>query len=101
MVLRVPVVPGVNDGEENARETARFIAKELCGRVAQVQLLPYLKMGTEKYDSLGLAYPMGEDYHPPKKEEREPWLLHLAEVMREEGVNAVSGASTHYALPQK
>ena len=44
---------------------------------------------------------MGEDYHPPKKEEREPWLRHLAEVMREEGVNAVSGASTHYALPQK
>ena len=99
MVVRVPVVPEVNDSEENLRSTARFIAEKLGDRVAQVQLLTYLKMGTEKYDSLGLDYPMGEDYQPPKREEREPWIAHLAEVMREYGVNAVAGAATRFEVP--
>jgi len=52
-------------------------------------------MGTEKYDSLGQDYPMGVDYVPAPREEREPWIAHLAEVMREYGVKAVVGASTH------
>ena len=99
MVVRVPVIPGVNDSEGNLRATARFIAEKLQGRVVQVQLLTYLKMGTEKYDSLGLDYPMGEDYQPPKREEREPWIVHLAEVMGEYGVNAVAGAATRFEVP--
>ena len=94
LIIRVPVIPGVNDSEENLRATARFIAEKLHGQVVQIQLLTYLKMGVEKYDSLGQDYPMGEDYNPPKREEREPWIAHLAEVMREYDINAVAGAST-------
>lgn len=95
LIIRVPVIPQVNDSEENLRATATFIRDELDNQVTQVQLLTYLKMGTEKYDSLGQDYPMGPEYTPAPREEREPWIAHLAEVMREYGVKAVAGASTH------
>lgn len=98
MVVRVPVIPDVNDSEANIRATAQFIAEKLRDRVVQVQLLTYLKMGTEKYDSLGLPYPMGEDYQPPKREEREPWIAHLVQVMQEYGIPAAAGASTRFEV---
>lgn len=63
LVLRVPVVAGHNNSEENIRATAEFIATELGNRVKQVQLLPYRKLGTEKYQSLGMDYPMS-DFQP-------------------------------------
>ena len=96
LVLRIPVIPDINDSEENIRRTAEFIRDELGNRVLQVQLLPYLKMGTEKYDSLGRFYPMGENYDPPPLTERAPRIAELAEIMREYGNPAVSGSSTAY-----
>jgi pyruvate formate lyase activating enzyme len=95
MIIRVPVIPQVNDSEDNIRATAKFIRDTLHNRVIQVQLLTYLKMGTEKYDSLGMPYPMGEDYVPATREEREPWIAHLVRVMREYDIKAVAGASTN------
>ncbi len=41
VVIRIPVIPGHNNGEENIRATAGFIQQELKNRVLQVQLLPY------------------------------------------------------------
>ena len=64
LVIRTPVVIGYNADEENMRATGAFIRDELGGSIIQYQLLPYRKMGTEKYDSLGQPYPMG-DYEPP------------------------------------
>jgi pyruvate formate lyase activating enzyme len=95
MIIRVPVIPGVNDSEDNIRATAGFIQDTLLNQVVQVQLLIYLKMGAEKYDSLGLPYPMGDGYITASREERERWILHLVQVMREYDVKAVAGASTH------
>lgn len=92
MVIRTPVVMGRNDSEENIRATAAFIRDELGGRVVQYQLLPYRKMGTEKYDTLGQSYPMG-DYVPPERETWEPNLLHLRDVAKEYGINAVPGSN--------
>ncbi|MBQ1515692.1 MAG: glycyl-radical enzyme activating protein [Lachnospiraceae bacterium] len=96
MILRIPVIPGINDSEENIRATAAFIRDELENRVLQVQLLPYLKMGVEKYDSLGKFYPMGDDFRPAELKERMPWIQRLAEIMCEYGNPAVAGSSTAY-----
>lgn len=94
LIIRIPVVPGVNDSEENIRSTAQFIVDKLGNKVAQVQLLTYLKMGEDKYDSLGISYPMGEDFQPAKADERQPWINHLAELMRDEyGIKAYAGAT--------
>ena len=96
MILRIPVIPGINDSEENIRATAAFIHDELENRVLQVQLLPYLKMGGEKYDSLGKFYPMGDDFRPAELKERMPWIQRLAEIMCGYGNPAVAGSSTAY-----
>lgn len=84
LVVRIPVIPGINDSDENLRATAAFMKEQLTGSLVQVQLLPYRKMGIEKYNSLGIPYPMGEDY---KMQERSAWeenLLRIRDMLREE-----------------
>lgn len=51
---RVPLIPGVNDSEENLTETARWIAgaKNLLG----VELLPYHRSAGAKYRAAGMRY---------------------------------------------
>jgi pyruvate formate lyase activating enzyme len=51
-VVRIPVVPGVNDTEGDAREFARYLSG-LGMRC--VNLLPYHGMGAEKYRRLGIS----------------------------------------------
>lgn len=93
LVIRIPVVPGYNNDLHNIRATAQFIATELNNRVRQVQLLPYRKLGTEKYKSLGLDYPLG-DYAPPQRSEWEQNIRELVETMKSYGVPAVAGTTT-------
>lgn len=56
--IRVPLIPGVNDTEENLKETAAFIAE--CGG-AKVELLPYHITAGAKYEMVGMAYQPGFD----------------------------------------
>ena len=96
LIIRIPVIPGINDSCGNIRKTAEFIQNQLHNRVLQVQLLPYLKMGIEKYDSLGKLYPMGADYEPADLKTRTPHIRELAAIMREYGNPAVMGSSALY-----
>ena len=92
LVIRTPVVMGYNADDENIRAIGAFIRDELDGKIVQYQLLPYHKMGTEKYDSLGLTYPMG-GYIPPEREEWERELTRLAEMLvREYELPAAAGS---------
>ena len=50
--VRMPLIPGVNDGEDNLRRTAEFVAG-LGGGVRSVDLLPYHKLARAKYEALG------------------------------------------------
>lgn len=84
MVIRIPVLPGINDSDDNMRETAAFIKELPEESIVQVQLLPYRKMGTEKYDSLGLMYPMGDDYEMPERSVWERNLLRIRDMIRHE-----------------
>ena len=54
--IRTPVIPGINDSEENLKATAEF-ARSLG---AEYELLAYHSMGRSKYASLGRDYPMGD-----------------------------------------
>lgn len=93
LVIRIPVVPEHNNSEENIRATAEFIVNELNNRVNQVQLLPYRQLGTEKYTSLGIEYPMA-DFKPVERSVWEQNIMHLVEVMKSYGVPAVAGSSS-------
>ena len=84
LVVRIPVIPQINDSDENMRATAAFMRDNLGDSLVQVQLLPYRKMGIEKYNSLGIPYPMGDDY---KMQERSVWeanLLRIRDMLRDE-----------------
>ena len=84
LVVRIPVIPQINDIDENMRATAAFMRDNLGDSLVQVQLLPYRKMGIEKYNSLGIPYPMGDDY---KMQERSVWeanLLRIRDMLRDE-----------------
>ena len=93
LVIRTPVVPGYNGDEENIRRTGAFLRDRLGGRILQYQLLPYRRMGTEKYESIRRPYPM-EAYRAPERAEWEPLLQRYAVLLREEyGLPAAAGSS--------
>jgi pyruvate formate lyase activating enzyme len=99
MVIRIPVVAGRNNDEANIRATGAFIRDRLRGgNILQIQLLPYRKMGLEKYASLNLTYPMGEDYVAPERDAWEKNILELTDILREYGLPAVAGSNVK--LPQ-
>ncbi len=53
MIMRLPLIPGVNDSEDNVRGTGRF-AQELG--IRRLDLLPYHRFGTSKYTNLDRRY---------------------------------------------
>ncbi len=58
IILRIPVIPGVNDDDDNIRASADFIQNEMNGQIQCLQLLSFMFLGEEKYRSLGMPYPM-------------------------------------------
>lgn len=69
LIIRVPVIPGFNDTEEEIMDIARF-ADSLPG-VKQIHLLPYHSFGRGKYEGLGREYPMGEAAAPSNEKMQE------------------------------
>ena len=58
IVLRVPLIPGVNDDEDSLRQMGTFVAHLV--RPPRVVILPYHALGATKYARLGREYRMGE-----------------------------------------
>lgn len=54
LVVRRPLIPGINDTEEELTALGQFLS-ELPG-VDHLQLLPYHRLGTDTYRKLGLPY---------------------------------------------
>ena len=52
IIIRIPLIGGVNDDAENMETTARFVAA-LSGEKKEVNLLPYHKIAQTKYQKLG------------------------------------------------
>ncbi|MDP3447916.1 MAG: hypothetical protein Q8S22_07640, partial [Eubacteriales bacterium] len=59
MLLRVPLIPGFTDDEENIRGIAKFVAS--LERDIPVELLNFNPMCREKYESLREEYPFDPD----------------------------------------
>lgn len=56
MWIRHVVIPGLTDGEEHIKELKKFISD--IPNVEKVELLPYHLLGVNKYDVLGIDYPL-------------------------------------------
>ncbi len=54
IIIRIPIIPGVNDDEAELAAMGEFCSK--LRHLAYVQLLPYHKLGTATYEKLGRPY---------------------------------------------
>lgn len=75
LIIRVPVIPTFNDTEEEILEIAEF-AKSLP-RVHELHLLPYHRLGQDKYKGLGRTYEL--QHLLPPQDEKMQMLLKKAE----------------------
>ena len=75
LIIRTPVVPTFNDTAEEIRAISKFAAT-LPG-VKEHHLLPYHRLGQDKYGGLGRKYSL-TNVEPPTKERME-YLLSVAE----------------------
>jgi pyruvate formate lyase activating enzyme len=55
MIIRIPVVPGSNDSDENILATTGF-ASQLGAGFQHIELLPYHQLGVHRYSQLGRPY---------------------------------------------
>ena len=76
LIIRTPVIPGFNDTPEEIKAISQF-AKTLKG-VNEHHLLPYHRLGSDKYAGLGRNYSLKE-IEPPSREKME-YLLSVAEA---------------------
>ncbi len=85
LYIRLIMVPGVNDLQEDVKERFRFV-KSLGNMVKQVDILPYHTLGIGKYLSLGLQYPLEEIKEYSEEEKRT-----LLDMAKEAGIKATIG----------
>ncbi len=53
-IIRLPLIPGYNDGDESIRATAQFLSE--LKNVVRVDLMNYHEYGRVKYEQLGIPY---------------------------------------------
>jgi pyruvate formate lyase activating enzyme len=82
--IRVPVIPGINDGEDDLKATARFVAN-LPG-VLQVNLLPFHRAGLPKNTRLEREHGM-EDVPVPSPAA----MARALDIFSSHGLTAISG----------
>ena len=58
LYIRIPVIPGYNDSEENIRAICEF-ARSLTSLV-EVNIIPMHHIGEARYDSLNRHYPVND-----------------------------------------
>jgi len=85
MIMRIPIVPGYNDSDDNMLDTAMLAAK-LDKNLQRVELLPYHKFGTQTYGRIGREYKL-TDVEPPSDD----YMKRLKETVESCGVRAQIG----------
>jgi len=83
VVVRIPVIGGVNDDDANIRNTAAYVKENLPK--ARMELLPYHKLGAVKYEALGMKLPEASFYAPDEEE-----MEHLNTLVENTGLETIS-----------
>ena len=64
-ILRMPIIPGVNDNEDHFRTAASIVRNS--GSLIRVEILPYQRAAGAKYEMVGMEYaPDFEEDRPPE-----------------------------------
>lgn len=70
LVVRIPVILGVNGDDQTLTQSFRFLAQQVPG--ASLELLPYHRFGEEKYRQLGLPLP-DKTFGIPTQDQMDRW----------------------------
>jgi pyruvate formate lyase activating enzyme len=81
-LVRIPLIPGINDDEENLVETGTFLAS--LPNLEGVELMGYHDIARAKYEALGREYALAGTIPPTETE-----MHHAAEKMRSHGLSVV------------
>jgi pyruvate formate lyase activating enzyme len=80
ILVRIPLIPGINDDEENLHQSGEFLAS--LPKLEGVELMGYHNIAQAKYEALSREYQLA-DTKPPTEEA----MLHAAEILRSHGLN--------------
>lgn len=92
VIIRIPIIPNVNNSKEHIELVRDFILNQLNNQVKQVQFLRFRQLGEEKYQSLGIPYLMSEVN--PQREQFESDIKELVKIMSDAQIPAYAG-TTH------
>ncbi|ODA39349.1 glycyl-radical enzyme activating protein [Desulfosporosinus sp. BG] len=62
VIVRVPIIPGINDDQETLQQLGEFVAS--LQRITELHLLSYHKAGSDKYQRLGRTYQLPDLQSP-------------------------------------
>ena len=82
VVIRMPLLPGINDDDENLKSVGAFL--RTLDRSFPVDILPFHRIGIDKYARLGLEHSM-PDLQPPEP----PAVGHAAAIMTDAGLEVM------------
>lgn len=85
LMLRIPVIPGYNDSEQDMDHLRNFIGKK-NGSIKMISLLPYHKTGSSKYLKFKRVNRMGDTKQPDQSRMRQ-----LRDYFSETGIRVKIG----------
>ena len=68
IIIRIPIIPTINDTDEEILNFLDYLSK--LNYIEKIDLLPFHKIGKDKYDQLNMTYKM-EDIQEPSKSHME------------------------------
>lgn len=69
IIIRIPLIAGINDTEENISQTAEFLKPLKI--ITEISLLPYHRLGSQKYKKLNRPDPSNEFQIPSQEKVEE------------------------------
>jgi pyruvate formate lyase activating enzyme len=84
IVPRIPVIPGVNDHQEDIRQSCDFLTS--AGGFQEVNLLPYHKTAASKYERMGMDF-IFKGINPPTEE----YMDNIAKEFEKLGFSVIVG----------
>ncbi|MEW6723354.1 MAG: hypothetical protein AB1331_00325 [Bacillota bacterium] len=88
VIVRMPLVPSVNNDEANLTATGRYLAS--LGEVKEVHLIPYHRARMDKYRRLHRVYQLTDTPEPSRQAAER-----CAERLREFGLTVKTGGRGH------
>jgi pyruvate formate lyase activating enzyme len=81
-IVRIPLIPGINNDEKNLLESGKFLAD--LSHIQYVELMGYHDIAQAKYEALGWEYALTGTKPPTEAD-----MHHAAEVLRGYSLNVV------------